>query len=418
MKTIVRHHGIRAQARNAVLMTTLAAPALLFTPLLMTGPHANTLTRLLPDLYAALNYISRELIGVIPGVNRNTSAERAAVGQSVVWPVAPEANVVDITPAMSVPEPTDQQIGNGSITLTKARAAQFGWTGEEQKGLNTGPGYLTIQQQQMAQAFRKLANEIESDLFGAAYIAASRAYGTPGTTPFATDLAASAQIKKILDDNGADPSARSLVINTSTGANMRNLLNLTRVNEAGTQMTLRDGELLPLHGFSIRESGQAKRHIAGTAAGFTTSAAGQPVGATSIPVISGTGTFKAGDVVSFAGDANKYVVKTALTGPGTLVLNSPGLRVAIPAAATAITVSASYEANVAFAQSAFGFAARPPAMPAEGDDRDDSFLITDARSGLTFEVSVWGGYRKVRYEIALVWGWAAINSEGIALLQG
>lgn len=409
-------------ARNSVLLAGLAAPAILYTPLLMTGPHANVLTRMLPDLYAALNVVSRELVGVIPGVNRNTGAERAALGQSVTWPVAPEANVVDITPAMAVPEPTDQQIGNGAITLTKARAAQFGWTGEEQRGLNTGPGYLTINQQQMAQAFRKLGNEIEADLFGAVRMAASRAWGTPGTTPFATDLSAAAQIRKILDDNGADPSARSMVINTATGANLRTLLQLTRVNEAGTQMTLRDGELLPIHNFSIRESGAAAEHVKGTAAGATTNATVHPVGSTTITLAAaGTGTIKAGDVVTFAGDANKYVVRTGdsdVANGGTIVLNNPGLRVAIPAAATAVTVGASYMPNVAFAQSAMGFAARPPAMPVEGDQRDDSFLIQDARSGITFEVSVWGGYRKVRYEIALVWGFGAINSEGIALLLG
>lgn len=409
-------------ARNSVLLAGLAAPALLTSPLLMTGAYANTLTRLLPDLYAALNHVSRELVGVIPGVNRNTGAERAAVGQSVVWPVAPEANVVDITPAMTVPEPTDQEIGNGAITITKSRAAQFGYTGEEQKGLNTGPGYLTLQQQQIAQALRKLTNEIESDLFTAAYKAASRAYGTPGTVPFATDLSASAQIRKILDDNGADPSDRSLVINTAAGANLRTLMQLTRVNEAGTQMTLRDGQLLDIHGFAIRESGQAKDHTKGTAAGSTTNAAGYAIGATTITLASaGTGTIVAGDTVTFAGDTNKYVVKTGdadVSNGGTIVLNAPGLRVAIAAGATAITVGNSYAASVAFARSAFALAARAPALPVEGDMASDSFMLTDPRSGITFEVRVYLGYRKVRYEIGLAWGWAAINSEGIALLLG
>ena len=409
----------RHSAIKGVLASGVAAPALLLgQPLEMTGAYANTLTRLLPDLYAALNYISRELIGFLPGVNRNTGVERAAVGQSVVWPVAPQANLVAIAPAMQVSEPADQVIGNGAIALTQAFAAEFGWNGEEQRGLNTGPGYLTINQQQMAQAFRKLANQIESDVSGGLYIAASRAYGTPGTTPFATDMSASAGVKKILLDNGADPSAQSLVIDTTAGANMRNLLNLTRVNEAGSQMTLRDGELLPLHGFSIRESAAVKFHVKGTGANYTTSGTALDVGTTSIPLITGTGTVKAGDVVTFAGDTNKYVVKTGVAAPGTIVLNEPGLRVAIPAAATAMTIGNSYSANVAYAASSFGFAARPPAMPAEGDLRLDSFLVTDQRSGLTFEVSVWPGSRKVKYEIALVWGWAPINSEGIALLMG
>lgn len=403
---------------------SLPMPAILYNPVLVPGFYANTLTRLIPDLYAALNVVSRELIGAIPGVNRNTGAERAAVGQAVVWAIAPEGEGGDVTPAMAIPEPVDQVIGNGSITITKSKYRAFGWTGEEQRGLNTGPGYLTVQQQQIAQAMRWLANQIELDTFDGLAKAASRAWGTPGTVPFTeTDnIAATAQARKILADNGADPSAWSFVANTSAGANLRNLKNLTRVNESGTVMGLRDGELLSLNGFAVRETGQAFTHTKGTAVGATTNAAGYAVGATTITLASaGTGAIKAGDVVSFAGDPNLYVVKTGdtdVSGGGTIVLNNPGLRQAIPTAATNITVSNSFLPSVAYAQSAFGLAIRPPARPQEGDAAMDVILITDARSGITFEVSIYGGYRKVRYEIAIAWGVAPINSEGIALIMG
>ena len=46
------------------------------------------------------------------------------------------------------------------------------------------------------QAMRKLVNEVESDV-AATYFAGSRAYGTAGTTPFASDLSDTAQLHKI-----------------------------------------------------------------------------------------------------------------------------------------------------------------------------------------------------------------------------
>ena len=38
---------------------------------------ANTLTNLIPDLYTALDVVSRELVGMIPGVTRDASGDRA-----------------------------------------------------------------------------------------------------------------------------------------------------------------------------------------------------------------------------------------------------------------------------------------------------------------------------------------------------
>lgn len=381
---------------------------------------ANTLTNLLPDLYASLDTVSRELVGFIPSVALDASPERAAVNQSVRVPMTKKANVVNVTPAMAVPEPTDQTVDNVMMTITKSRAAEFGWVGEEQRGLNTGPGYATIRNGQMLQAIRALTNEVEADLALAAYLGTSRAHGTAGTTPFASNLGDPAQVRKILADNGAPLSDMQMVIDTAAGASMRTLANLTKANEAGTTELREQGILLDIHGFKIRESGQSKFHTKGTGSGYTTNAAGYAVGATDI-VVAGTvtGAIVAGDVITFAGDANKYVVVTGANAAGqTIKIAAPGLMQAIPAAATAISIGNSYAANVGFDRSAIILAARQPALPEEGDMALDRTTVVDPRSGLAFEVSMYPGYRKVRYEIALSWGVKVIKPEHTALLLG
>lgn len=404
----------------AVAMTALlAAPVQIHN-----SAYANTLNALIPDLYAALDVVSRELVGFIPSVNRNASAERAAVGQSVRYDVAPAMAGYDTTPAMNVPEPPDVTIPAQFMQITKSRAVPFGFTGEEQRGLNAGggPGYLSAQAGLFAQALRTLVNELEVDVAVEAAANASRAYGTPGTTPFLTGTADTAQVRKILDDNGAPLTGRSLVINTTAGAAIRSNPQFNKVNEAGTQMTLRQGELLDIHGFSVKESHAAVNFVKGSAAAPTTNGAGYGVGATTINLAAAsTGAIKAGDVISFAGDSNKYVVEsgdTSVADGGSIKISAPGLRVAIPAAATAITLSPSYAANVAFADGAIQLVARAPAFPVEGDLALDRLTITDVRSGMTFEVSVWPGYRKVRLEVALAWGVKAVKREHIALLLG
>lgn len=384
--------------------------------------YANTLTAIIPDLYAGMDVVSRELVGFIPSVTRNSSAERAAVGQSVVYDIAPTPTPFNVTPSMTVPEPDNFTTGAGSLTISKSRGVAFGWTGEEQRAVDTGLGYLSVQANNFAQGLRVLVNEMEADIAAAAAVAGSRAIGTAGTTPFGSDFDAIADIRKILDDNGAPSTERSLVMNTSAGANLRKLSSLTNVGDAGTTMTLRDGELLNIHGFSLKESAQVATVTAGTASGAKTDATGYAVGSKVITLGAvGTGSIKAGDVITFAGDTNQYVVASGdadVSGGGTITLADPGLRVAIPAAATAITVLATHASNVAFSRNALHLVTRAPALPREGDSAIDRMQITDPRSGMVFEISVYAVYRKLRAEVTAAWGVGAIKPEHIALLLG
>jgi hypothetical protein len=389
--------------------------------------YANGLTNMIPTLYRVLDIVSRELIGFIPSVTLNAdAAERVAIGQQISWHKSGTFTVSDVEEKMTVDTPADRTPGNDTMTITDSKKVDFGWTGEDERKLTApGVGMAALMQSDFAQALRVLANYIESAIAVEAYNNASRATGTAGTTPFGSDIGATADLRKILDDNGAPPGMRSLIINTNTAANMRKLGHLNKVNEAGTSMTLRQGELDMLHNFSVKESAASVfnlGHTKGTGASATTNNAGYAVGATVITLASaGTGTIKAGDVITFAGDTNKYVVRSGdadVSNGGTITLSEPGLRVAIPTAATNITVGNSYQPNVGFSADAIRLLARPPSKPSVGDARIDDYILVDDRSGLAFEISVWPGQRMVTYQVALAFGVKAIKRDNIALLLG
>lgn len=379
---------------------------------------ANGLTGLIPNVYKALDVVSREFVGWIPSVTMDSDVARAAVNQEVISHIAPASVATDITPGVTSPDDGDQTFGNLGVTITKARRVPFRWNGEQERGLNNrGAGANALKMDQIQQAIRTLTNEVEADIQAAARIAASRGTGTAGTTPFATNLGDTAQVRKILDDNGAPGSNRSLIIDTTAGANMRTLSNLTKANEAGTVMTMRDGELLNLHGFSIKESAAVQPVTKGTGASWlVNNGAGLAVGTKTIPVDGGSGTILAGDIVTFAGDTNKYVVNSTLAG-GSFTIGGPGLKVAI-ADNAAVTVGNSFTANVAFAKSAIVLAARQPALPDDGDLAKDRTTVVDPRSGLAFEIAMYPQYRQMQYEISLAWGVKGIKPEHIALLIG
>lgn len=379
---------------------------------------ANVLTPFIPDLYQALDEVSRELVGFVPSVARNSSAARAAVGENVIVPVSTALQSKDCSPAMQVPEPDEFALDNVAITINKSKNVSFGLNGEEYQGLNNGVGANQVLAENFKQAIRTLVNEIEIDVAKEAALGASRAYGTAGTAPFASDLKAAAQMKKILDDNGAPSIGRSLIIDTNAGVNLRCLTQLTNAGDAGTTMTLRQGELLPLFGLSIKESAGIYNGVAGTIAGATVNAA--DAGATELTLKAGTsGNLKAGDYITLAGDSNQYLVMkdVAISAGGKIEIAKPGLRVAA-ADGAAVSVVASSVRNVAFTQNAIQLVTRAPALPGNEDAAVDSYMLTDARSGMSFEVRVYKGYRKMRAEVAAAWGVKAIKPEHIAALLG
>lgn len=382
---------------------------------------ANTITSLIPDLYNALDVVSRELVGFIPAVSSDMTFERAAVGQTVRSPVAPASTAGDITPGVTPPDDGDQTIGNVSMSISKARRVPVRWNGEQSLGLdNNGPGRANIMRDQFAQAMRTLCNEVEADL-AALHVSASRAYGTAGTTPFGTagDFSDASNVLKILKDNGNAADAQ-LVIDTAAGAKLLGLQ--SRYDIAGDTIMQNQGVIIDKAGLKLRESAAILTPAVGTAASATTNNAGYAVGATVITLASaGTGTLIAGDVITFAGDPNKYVVASGdadVSNGGTITLAAPGLRVAMSAATKAITVVAAAARNMAFARSAIALATRVPALPSEGDLAVDRQIITDERSGLSFEISQYMQYRQVQYEVALAWGVKAVKPEHIALLLG
>jgi hypothetical protein len=382
----------------------------------------NTITAIVPDIYEALDVVSRELTGMIPAVTMAASAERAGKDQNIVVPIAPTGNVSDNTPAMVVPDPTGQTIGSTTVQITKDRSAEFGFIGSDQKKMNTGPGYMSVRANVIAQAIRAVVNEVETDL-AALQSTFSGAYGTAGTTPFGTanDYTDASNVLRMLKDRGGNVDPQ-LVLDTVAGANF--LGKQSAVNAAGTDSMLRQGVLLDLAGMPLRESGKIKQAVtAGTGASATTDNAGYAIGATVITLASaGTGTLIVGDLVAITGDATgKYLITSGdadVSGGGTFTIAAPGLMKAIPASATAITVSAASTRNLCFARSALVLAARAPSLPEEGDMAEDRMIITDPRSGLSMEFAMYKGYKKVRYEVGLAWGVKNVKPAHTAILLG
>jgi hypothetical protein len=390
---------------------------------------ASTLTNLIPYMYRGLDQVSRELVGFIQAVSRDSNAEGAALNQTINVPVVGAISGGDIAPNTTAPDDGNFTPANVTLSISKSRYWPIRWQAEEQVAVGQTGLLGEVQTQRFAQAIRAAVNEVEADI-AALHINASRAYGTYNAQPFGTagDFSDMSQMLKILDDNGA-PGDRRAVLGTAAMANLRGKQSvLFKVNEAGTDQLLRQGIVGDILGVGLHSSGQVKQAVtAGTMASATTNNAGYAVGATVLTLATaGTGVAVAGDIITITGDASgeKYVVKSvtfAGANPAsgdTITLQEPGLRGALSAATHAITVVAATDRNMVFSRSAIALVTRAPAMPQGGDAASDVMTITDPVSGLAFQVAEYKQYRQIRYELGLAWGCKVIAPRHLGLLIG
>lgn len=391
-----------------------------------TSASANTLTNLIPYIYAGLDVVSRELIGFIPAVTRDSNVDAVALNQTVNVPVVGAITPVAITPANVSPDTGGMTPGNVTITISNQYQAPIAWSGDEELVVDQTGLMNSVMTQRFAQAFRATSNLVEADL-AALHVHASRAFGVYNVQPFATasNFTEFAGALKVLEDNGAPAGDLHTVFGTAAIANIRGLQSLLfKVNEAGTSDLLRRGVIGEIMGSMIHTSGQIKRAVTvGTSnnAG-TTDTAGYAVGIKSIVMAAaGTGTILAGDIVTFTGDLNKYVVETGvgnLAAGGTMVLAEPGLMQAVAASNVTVTVIAATDRNMIFHRSAIVLATRAPYMPKGGDAAVDVHMAVDPVSGLAFQIALYNQYRQKHIEVGLAWGCKMVAPRHTALIIG
>jgi hypothetical protein len=388
----------------------------------------NTLTNLAADLYKAADIVGRELVGFGSSVTINSDVSlRAAKGDTIrsFFTRQPTLNT-SYTPAMTIPEGDDQTVDNKTFSLNKIANVKIPYTGEDIKHLNNGAGFSSVYGDQVAQALRKITNQIETDIGTALSQAYSRAIGTAGTTPFASNFNTIAQLRRILVDNGCPMDGENVIVmNTAAGENLRNLAQLQKANEAGSTTLLRQGELLNLQGLSLKESAGVALHTAGSGTSYQTNfpagyligdGAFGSTGTANLTLDTGSGTLLVGDAVTFTGDTNVYGANSTFAS-NVFTIGETGLRKAL-ADNVALTIGASFTANMAFNRKAVELAMRPIAMPPGGDAAVDSMTVQDPWSGFIYEFRVYKGYGKMMIDITCLYDIKVWKPAYVACLFG
>lgn len=384
---------------------------------------ANTFAAILATATDAAQIVSREPTGFIEAMDFRPDLVGATLNTVVNVGVVSTPTKQAWTPSI-VTTVTDSVETNVPLALSQAFKYDFHITGEQLQGFMVGN--FTAQkyvQTKIAQSFRMMRNDIEAYLALQAKFGISRATGTPGTIPFASNMDATATIRRILEQNGApiNTSDVSLILDPNGAENVRKLLGTpTAAGGSIAAENARTGSLPQHNNMQLRVSPGIALHTKGTGTAYTATIAQGGVDAT---LAAGSGTVAPGDLVTFAGDTNQYGIGTGAAAPGTIAkfLNRPGALTA--KAAAAMTILNNYTPHIALHRGAMVAVVRPPAQVDPGMFQGVPLpflasVVQDPETGLPYGLYIQAGDGLVLVSIRAVYGAAAVNTEHIVGLAG
>lgn len=377
----------------------------------------NTLTNLQPVLYSAAQDVSSEPFGIIAGISQNFNDQGVAIGDKVTVPVAPVRASGSYNPTMNLNNGAvgaDAIAAKVDVEITDNKVVSWHLTGEQERSLQNGGTDKEWFRQLIAQGMRQLRNDADAAAYTAIKTGACRAIGTAGTTPFATSIDEMADLRTLLMYNGA-PMVDSQLVLSGAAANKYMKTGVYQLAyAAGSDADRRAGVLGRQYGFTLRQSAGVSLHTSGAAANYVTDG-GEAAKAVSLTIKTGANAILAGDVFSIADrTGEQYVVSTAQTGAGELLINRPGL---IGATATnqALTFTANYTPSLAFERSAVVGVMRPPLIPA--NPAIEQVMISD-QFGMTYLLCRVVGDGLVTWRLHLAFGFKVVQPEHVALLLG
>lgn len=361
---------------------------------------ANTLTNVIPQLLAQGLLALRQQAIMPRLVNRGYEIMAGEKGSTIDIPIPSAIVVGDVSPGPVPPSTPDVSPTKASIPLNKWKEASFYLTDKDMMEAMTG----TIPMQ-ASEAIKAIANQIDADIF-ALYTQVYGFAGTAGTPPFANDVNAYLEARKVLAQQLAPMDPRFVVLDPQAEANALGLRAFQDASFRGDTAGIINGQIGAKLGALWVMDQNIVTHTAGTNAGATTNAAGYAIGLKTVTLASaGTGTIVVGDIITFAGDLQTYTVTAgdADVSNGGTVSFEPGLKKAIPAGATLITTKASHVVNLVFHRDAFALAMRP----FEGSDPlgvGTFQAAVDPISGLVLRLEVQREFRRTRFSYDVLYG--------------
>lgn len=363
----------------------------------------------------------RERLALVLIANRNYEQEITAAKKNAVVNVAVPAAVAtrDVTPDVVPPAVTAVTPTSVAVQLTKWREAPFAM---DDKGLVQVDN--AILPMQASEAIKGLANYIEDDLWNGTQGLAFSLYGfagVGGTTPFATDLSAYLDARKLGNRQLMEMDPRFVVLDTDSEANALGLRAFQDASFGGGDGVIINGQIGRKLGATWLMSQRVPTHTGGTLAGVGTTVTGvNAIGATVIALSGGaSGTILAGDIIKFgATSPYTYNVVSSVGGatPSSVTI-APGL-FAATAGTEVVSIKGTFVQNVLIHRDCQTFAMAPLLETVQIPGATLQATAIDEVSGLSLRLEVSRQYRQYQWAFDALWGSKVIRANAGVWLAG
>jgi hypothetical protein len=361
--------------------------------------NTNTLTYVIPQLLAQGLLALRQMAVMPRYINRGYETLAGDKGSTIDVPIPSAITAVEVTPSYVPPDDAGVSPTKVSIAVDQWWEAPFFLS--DQDMLQAMDGVIPMQ---ASEAVKSLANKVDA-LILALYKDVYGYVGSAGSTPFATGVDEMLSAMGVLDDQLAPTDPRFVALNSRAKANALGLRQFSDVGWRGDNAGIIRGEIGDKFGATWFMDQNMPRHTAGTGVGYTVNGAHASTGVKTVAVTGGAlGTLLAGDIVSFAGSDQTYVLTANGTGTGTVtsIAIEPGLQVAL-LGSELITKRASHRVNLAFHRDAFTLASRP-FSGADPLGLGTYQSAVDPVSGLAMRLEVSRQHKRTRFSFDILCG--------------
>jgi hypothetical protein len=339
------------------------------------------ISNLAATLIARAHMVLRRRLPILRHVNKDFADVPCGVGEAIYIDVPGDAEEAGNASAAAYFDPGTKS--SNTKTLSLSSWIEDGWylKDDDLAKISQQSGFVP---NLMKTSIEGMALRIANDIWSV-YKGVYAAVGTAGNTPFgsSTDVIVDAGVK--LDDMLCPVFDRVALYNSAAKGNLLKLDAYKSFEKRGpqSQPILAEGELGRYLGFDHMLDQAVPLHTSGTlsdgnsANALVNGALAADATTMNLDAATLTGTLVAGDVFTFAGDSQQYVVVTGGTAAGnalTGITFQPPLVNAV-ADNTEITLVASHRVNLAFRPDAIYFGSRRMEM-SEHAKR----LIGDARA--------------------------------------
>lgn len=415
---------------------------------------ANTLANIMPKILARGLKVLRQRCIMPQLVNSDYSTEAKEQGDTIDVPIPVAVGTTAVTPAETPPAPTQTTPAKVTIPLSRWHQNEgIHLSDKDVAAINRDERFLPMQLMEAVKALADVVNLSIFNEFKEAYIHAAAGTvtqgvygyaGTAGTTPFgdAVGVASATEARKILSKQLCPKSDRRGVLDFDAEALAIALAPFSDLDKSGDQAVKIEGEIGRKYGINWYADDQVPTHTAGTVNDGATpngrTCAVNEAGAASTRAIgvywlnmdngaaaSLTGTILVGDIISFAGHDQTYMVVDSTqtsaqwaagvyTAAGNAVADLefyPPLKVAV-ADNEVVTVRATHVVNLVFHRDAFAFATRPLVEAMSDLQLGSKFLsMQDPVSGLVMRLEVSRQHKQTVWEFDILWGAKLVRPE-------